>query len=425
MMPAWQKLNSPQKLWASLYLIWALDALLLLAAMVGVQVHRAAMKTVGKDTAPSIIAAQHIKSALADMDANAANELLLAKPDQVREARQAYENRRREAATALIEAARNITYGEAEQKPIEALQVGIGTYEVGIQKARDLHESEDPDFVAAYRAAANGMDQNLLPEADRLDQANNDELEKTYHAQARESVASVLFILAAAAGLVAALVAVQKFLSRRTHRTLNPILLLATLVTLGFILYTLQALAGERRNLKIANEDAFTSIHALWRARAVAYSANADESRYLLDTAQAAEYAQQFQRKVQTLTRLHDAELSNITFEGEREAAEAMVAAFNEYLKIDSEIRRLEQGGRHAEALELCIGRKEGESNWAFDQFDKALGKTLSINQEAFDNSVAQGFAVLSYFELKASIAAVAIALLAFFGLLKRIQEYS
>ena len=35
---------------------------------------RSAIKTIGKDTAPSIIAAQHIKSGIADLDANAANK---------------------------------------------------------------------------------------------------------------------------------------------------------------------------------------------------------------------------------------------------------------------------------------------------------------------------------------------------------------
>ena len=36
----WQNLNTPQTLWASLYLIWALDALLLVAAITAARVHR-------------------------------------------------------------------------------------------------------------------------------------------------------------------------------------------------------------------------------------------------------------------------------------------------------------------------------------------------------------------------------------------------
>ena len=135
----WQVWSTPQKLWGSLYLIWGLDALLLIAAITGVRVHRDAVKTIGKDTAPSIIAAQRIKSALADMDANAANEFL-GEPGKMPEAVSTYEQRRVEAATALIEAAKNITYGDKEQQPIEAIQVGLGTFEARVQRARDLHE---------------------------------------------------------------------------------------------------------------------------------------------------------------------------------------------------------------------------------------------------------------------------------------------
>ena len=38
--------------------------------------------------------------------------------------------------------------------------------------------------------------------------------------------------------------------------------------------------------LKVAKEDAFDSVRALWLARAVAYDANSDGSRWLLDDQQ-------------------------------------------------------------------------------------------------------------------------------------------
>ncbi len=100
--PALQRMNTLQTLWAGLYLIWALDAMLLFAAITGVQVHRDAMKTVGKDTAPSIIAAQKIKTSMADMDASVANELL-GKPGEMEEQIKDYEKRRVEASKALID----------------------------------------------------------------------------------------------------------------------------------------------------------------------------------------------------------------------------------------------------------------------------------------------------------------------------------
>ncbi len=95
-----------------------------------------------------------------------------------------------------------------------------------------------------------------------------------------------------------------------------------------------------------------------------------------------------------------------------------------EYANIDLEIRRLQTSGKHAQAIALCIGNEKDQSNWAFDQFDLALGRTLKINQDAFDNAVSNGFAAVNNFEWKALIVALIIALLAFFGMMQRIREY-
>jgi hypothetical protein len=443
--PRW---NTLQILKASRGGLLALDALLLIAAIAGTGVHRDAMKTVGKDSAPSIIAAQHIKSALADMDADAANELLGA-PGTMAEAVKAYEGRRVEAAKALIAAAENITYGESERTPIQALQVGMGTYERVVQRARDLHERGDAEFVAAYRDAAKLMDETLLPAADALDKANNEVLERAYQGQSGKSAAVRGFFVLAGLLLVGALVAIQIFLTKRTRRTLNPLLVAATLLVAGSVEYTMGAMGTERRQLKVAKEDAFTSIHALWRARAVAYWANSDESRYLLDPAHAAEHERHFFAKSEALAKLplgmklQDIgtaerngihveafsgyladELNNITFAGEREAAVDTLLRFEDYLGVDRQIRQLEQGGKHREAVDLCIGTKEGQSNWAFDRYDKALGATLDINQGAFDEAVQQGLSTLVGLEIKVSAMAAAIAVLAFLGLAARIREY-
>jgi hypothetical protein len=446
--PPAQRWNTLQILKASRIALLALDGLLLIAVLAGVRVHRDAMKTVGQDSAPSIIAAQHIKSALADMDADAVNELLGA-PGAMGESVKAYEARRVEAAKALIAAAENITYGESERTPIQSLQVGLGTYERLIQRARDLHERGDAKFVAAYREAAKLMDETLLPAADALDKANNQVLERTYDGQSGNSGAARMFVGVTGLLLLASLVVVQSFLTRRTRRTLNLLLVCATLVVAATLQYTMGAMATEQRQLKVAKEDAFTSIHALWRARAVSYWANSDESRYLLDPEHAAEHERNFFTKSGLLARLPGGmsladiataeqnsikvagfsgyladELNNITFSGEREAAIDTLLRFEDYLGVDKQIRQLERSGAHQKAVDLCIGTQVGQSNWAFDRFDKALGATLQINQTAFDGAVGKGFAALDGMEIKASVLVVAMALLIFLGLAPRIREY-
>jgi hypothetical protein len=427
-------------------------ALELIAMIAGIRIHRSAMQTIGKDSAPSIIAAQHIKSALADMDANAANELLAA-PGAGAEAIKAYETRRIEAAKALIAAAENITYGDAERVPIQSLQVGMGTYERLIQRARDLHDRPDrgneQQFIAAYLQAAQLMDTQLLPAADALDKANNDVLESTYKRQTGRSWTTRVICICAAGLLLLALAGVQLFLVERTRRVLNPLLAAATLLLLGTAVYVDHALATEQHALKVARQDAFISMHALWQARAIAYWANGDESRYLADPANHAQYEMDFFAKSRRLANLPSGmtfdetantarsghavpgftgyladELNNITFKGERDAAIETLLRFGQYLAVDQQIRLLEKTGKHHEAIELCVGVQPGQSDWAFERFDQALGATLAINQDAFDRAVAQGLDAMQGLEVKAAILAAVSAILIFLGLAVRIREY-
>lgn len=439
-------LTTPQILSRTLWAVWILDVILLMALLSGGRIHRAGMQTVGKDAAPSIIAAQRVKSALADMDANAANELL-GGGTQATDALQAYEARRQEASQALIAAAQNMTYGDAERDPILRIQLGLGTHEARIQRARDLRQEGNEGWVAAYGKAADLIDREILPAADALDQANLDVLNHTYEFQHGRSVASRGFIVAVAVVMLAVLALVQLFITGRTRRLINIPLLLATCITVGMTYYGLHVLARAQNDLKVAREDAFTSIHALWRARALAYAASAGESRYLLDRQNAPKHEQEFFNERNALVKLPggttfqsmaqaagshvdgftgylaDA-LNNITFPGEREAVVETLGALGEYLRVDEQIRTLERSGHHKEAIALCTGTKPGESNWAFRQFDNALDRTIAINQAAFDRAVGSGFTALARFDVQMSICAVAVGILALLGLMQRIREY-
>jgi hypothetical protein len=428
--PAWKELNTPQKLRAGLILIWAMDALLLLTAIIGVQLHRSAMQTVAVDAAPSIISAQNIKTAMADMDASLANELL-GKPGEMAAEFKIYEQRRKEAATHLIDAAKNITF-EGERELIEGLQIDLGTFEAKAQRARDLHERNDRGSVDAYREAADVMDARLLYHAGQLDEVNFSHLKGNYDDHAHTSNTSGFLLMLMGAALVFVLIGVQRFLTQKMHRILNPLLVLTTLVAGGFVLYTLSVMGTERENLKIAREDAFISIHALLKARAVAYSAHAVESRYLLDPAHASDYETAFTEHVKALLDPPDRhgkhgsngfladELNNITFgQTEQDAAEKAVNTFETFLTVDARMRRSAQSGKYAEAIELCT------NNPAFREFDEAIGETEKINRNQFHVAVDAGFSALSNYELKASIIAAVIAILAFAGLLPRMREYS
>lgn len=443
------KFKTPQLLKSGLYITWATSLLLLITTISGIQGQRHAIQTVGKDSAPSILNAIRIKDSLADMDANAANELLV-KSGQNSEAIKGYNERRQKLSGLLVDVASNITYGDAEKIPIQTIVEGVGKYMEKIQQARDLNYRGDTNgVIAAYREAAEIMDNKLLPAADKLANVNLEQLEKSYDRERFAAGRSLVFIIISGLLLMGTLVGIQLFLNYRMRRMLNPMLLAASAIALILLGYTIQALLASSHHLKVAKEDSFKSLYLLRQSRSIAYSANADESRYLLDTTRATIHEQAFFDKVNNIAKLPNNQtfetvattvlkgekvwgvtglmadaLNNITFEGEKNAAVATLNTFDTYFKLDKQIRQLQQSGKRAEAITLCTGYNQGQSNWAFEQFKAANKKFIDVNQEQFELAIALGFKDVQNFEIIAPIATASIALLTLFGLLPRLKEY-
>lgn len=87
--------------------------------------------------------------------------------------------------------------------------------------------------------------------------------------------------------LLAVLGVLQWYVACRFRRILTPGVLAATVCTLLAVLLGAQMLSASAEHLRGARRDAFDSVVALSRARAIAYDANADDSRYLLAPAAA------------------------------------------------------------------------------------------------------------------------------------------
>ncbi len=439
--------NTLRVLRASLFGVSGLVLLLFVACAAGAYFHRAALETIGRQAGPAITAAEKIRTALASMDASAANDLLASDQAARDAARHDYDQSRLEAAQALLYAARSLNYGAGGRDPLEKIQMQLGSYEALVQRARDLHDVKDPRAVDTYAQAASLVDNDLLPAGDQLDNANFRRLDETYARQGAYSISSRVVVLLFGIALLGALLWLQSFITNRTRRILNLPLIAATLVALAFTLWGLTVFGTEEHELKTAKQDAFTSIRALWKARAGAWSAAGDESRLLLHSSKLPGAGDDFQRNVNSLmlvppgVTMEDVaehglrenslatgyladEIRNITFFGEREAALETTTKFAEYLETAREIRSLEAAGKHADAVALHLGTQSGQAKFVFAEFDDALSRTLAVNQRAFDTAVDSGFDALSHFEAKAAATAIVIVLLVFAGLAPRIAEY-
>jgi hypothetical protein len=425
---------------------WAAGAIAaaVLAAALGIVAYsglRNAVQTVGKDTVPSIVAAQRVRATLADANANAINAFLVGEKG-VGPFRKKFREEMATVEDSLLTAAQNITYGQEERTPILAMLANLGEYErlLGVAQTQGPQESG-----RTLGEAVKLVHDVILPAGLVLDQANFGHLTETYQAHCHMAALQRVLFMAGVLLLVAVLAGLQVLLCRRTGRFFSLPLVAATLVAAGYLAYGLTTLDAAEASLHRAKQDAFDSVHALSKARAVAYDANGDESLYLVvqgDGHAQSLATEEFQAKAAQLVPrdvdlglaatgrgprfggfLGD-ELANITFTGEGEAALGTLRAWGDYVAIDGRIRDLERNGDHAGAVALDVGTREGQSNWAFDRFDKALGDTLAINQREFEAATARAFAALRPFLLVTALAAILVAVGVLAGVKPRLDEY-
>ncbi|MFD7906967.1 MerC domain-containing protein [Kitasatospora sp. NPDC059747] len=422
--------------------------------------------TIGHGAAPQAARAADLYFALSDMDAQAANLLLIgADPDYTalhRTTLDTYEQRRAQADDDLQQAAQAAADDSASQRAVQRVLGELGSYEALVARAQLLEDQAkapagkpSEEALTAYRQATDLLRQQLLPAADEVTAANEAVVDHVY-AQQRSDLDGGWWELAAV-GLFAlvALFALQRTLAVRYHRVVNPALAAVTLVTAVVLAAGLHLVSTADGNLVTAKSNAYDSVIALSRARAVAYDMNADESRYLADPVLAATYQRTYLEKSQAVVRLDGAtvtdydgrletaaakhladrsvpfggylgtELNNITFPGERDAAERVLAAFRSYQQVDHKIRVLHDAGQLKDAVTLNTGLSKGQSNYEFDQLSKAMGDTIDVNSRAMDAAVADTDDALdgTTATLAAVVLAAALVLVAV-GVRPRLREY-
>ncbi len=358
-----------------------------------------------------------------------------------------FEQRRTELTATLLHAAGNVTYGDAERVPIGQLFDYLGRYlELVAQMRYQKDQGDAAGALVTYGAATDLMHAHLVPAADALDAANRTFLDHRYDEQQAESEGAGRIAGGVGALVVAALLATQLYLYRRTRRIFNVALLVATVVAGAFTRRPRRPdrrrprrPQGSRRRTRSTPSTRSSrparsrgTPTATRRAGCSAAPARRSSTRRTATRSGSSRASQSPRRRRSPAASvpaqyqgLFADELRNITFAGEREAAQKMIRAFAKYDAIDGKMRKLEGDHKHDAAVELCIGSGADESNAAFDEFADALKKVVLINHVAFDFTVNRGLYDLAFTEKLLPFASIAIALLAFFGVRARLKEYT
>ncbi|MFC5181477.1 hypothetical protein [Actinomadura harenae] len=429
---------------------------------------KAGFKEIGHQAGPQVLASSDLYLALNDMDAQLANVLLVGSAQNLGIGRQqalgTFEQRRRQADQDLQQAAALAGGDQSAARAVRRALDGFGRYQALAGQALLLdgqrpHPAAAPPAAAItlYRQATDEMKQVLLPAAEELRAANADRVGGTYQSRYRALRTGSDAVLVLGLVTLAALLLLQVTLARRTHRILNPALLLATACVLGGTITASTVLGSSADHLRVAKRDAFDSVIALTRARAIGWDANADESRYIVDRERWSDYQNAFYDKAGQLVGLPTAaslpdtyqavlqqvvikyrqnekdvpftgllgdEFRNITFPGERTAAEEALLAWQAYQANDVRLRGLMDKRQVQAAVTFDTSPSADDSNGSFTRFDQAMARVIAVNQDQFTANIRSGADVLSGWTVVPPAAALVIIGLVLAGLRPRLAEY-
>src|SRR6202020_140821 len=389
-------------------------------------------QSIGNHDAPAVNSTTGLYFSLNDMDAQVANVLLVGgdatlAADRAKNMKISASDRA-PADADLTQALATSDGNAAAQRELRSALDGVGQYEalaadalLTDQQARSSVGRAPAASLAYYQQATDLMRTSILPSVSSLTNVSASKLDASYSDGTSTAWTTVGVVIGAGVALIAILVGLQLYLSARFRRLVSPALVAATLVGLVLVITAATRLSAEADHLKVAKQDAFDSILALTQARAVSYDANADESRYLVDPARAAQYQQAFLTKSQQLAdvgnvgifsydaalatdiRAYDAdnsdvrfggylgaEFRNITFPGERAAAVRTLLAYQVYERDDRKLRALAKTNLAA-AVAFDIGTAPGQSDAAFNTYGADLSSVIAINSTAFADAVQAG----------------------------------
>ncbi|GLW09560.1 hypothetical protein Misp01_46890 [Microtetraspora sp. NBRC 13810] len=434
-------------------------ALLFTATALTIGNARDGLQVIGHDAGPQVVATADLYFALSDMDAQVANVLLIGREVGLGKGRQEalnrYDQRRAEASRAVLQAAELAIGDGTEQMTVRSVLDGLGRYERLAAQAILLdeqagHPAGPPPqrVIDLYRQATDLMRLDLLPKAYNLTLDSGTIVRKTYEEESSAVTTGRGLVIVAGFGTILVLVGLQVYLARRFRRVTNPALVAATVAVAVLTVSAASLLTTEAAELRMANDDGFTSVLALSRARAIGNTMHGDQSRYLLDPERADTYEQVYLDKSQSVLYTPGgnlekyyagvdkavggyrdrpdflgflgAEAANITLPGQRAAVREVLGDYRDFQFQDRAMRLDVQRDQVRSAIALRMGPLAG----AFENYDKELVGLIDLHKDAFDQAIRDGDDALSGWDLILPGAAVLAVLLILAGVAPRLSEY-
>jgi hypothetical protein len=389
-----------------------------LAALM-VEQHASAAQDVASVSEPLSLEAQQMYQSLADADVTASTGYLYGRI-QPFPGRQRYEHDIA-VATADLKAVTAASHDSAVSGSLTTLSAELPVYTGYVEDGEIYNSLGYPAGASFIQVASEEMHLKLLPAARAVYAQENSRLT----AASAQTTGLPLAVVTLVAGLAVGffLYRTQRWLSRRTHRTFNVGLLVASVAGLVALAWMAVALLGGRADLLQATEHGSGPAETLAQADIAALQARGDETLNLISRTGDADFQQDFRAAQGTFSSL----LTRAGQQSTASAAGSIAAArqdANSWFAVNQQAQKLDKALDYGAETRLVIGSGSGTAGTLFNRLEADLDTAIRAGQATFADSAAAGSGAFTGLEAGVAVLALIMAIGSARGLSRRLAEY-
>jgi hypothetical protein len=402
----------------------ALAVLALLTGLVGAlaTTQRQSATSASWQTAePLMVTAQDIDTSLSDADTTAAASFLQRGKLEPAALQNRYSSDITKASADVAIAAQQAGADAGVGFALQTLSTDLPVYTGIVSDANFNKRQAEYPLAAAYLAEANNlMRTKLLPAAAQVYATESSRLASDQGQAVSPWLATAA--VCAFLALLVALVATQRWLSRRFHRTWNVALAAATAVVFGMGLWATVSFVTQNTGVNNAQATGSQPVSTFTQARILALRARADDELTLLTrSGSASTYQEDFRSTQAALKRL-------VVADGNANRAERLQLAaarqdVTAYDTVHTQIRQ-DDPDKFSTAEALASGSAPADLPATSGRLNAALASGIQGGQANFDDVAPAASSDLDGLVWGIALGTVLVAALIVMALRQRIEEY-
>jgi hypothetical protein len=363
-----------------------------------------------KANTDQLIRVQAIQNHVVQADADATNAFLVGGLEPA-EQRADYTEAITSASKLIAEAAKS---QPADGPALGALNKALVTYASTIEQARANNRQALPIGAQYLKDASAELRADALPALKNLVDANNarvaEEFDNAGNAVWWLLVTGLLALAVLGLGLV--------WLARRTRRYVNvPLAAAAVIVLVALVVGTIGLLSVGNR-VDTVRDGVYAATLSTAQARIAGFDAKSNESLALIARGSGAAFEDSWKASDVVVQR----QLAEL---GQNSAADDFeTLPWEPYAAVHQQIRKLDDGGDWDRAVVLATSSTSDSGNAAFADFNKSSDAQLSTLGKDTSSELDRAGGWLAFAAVLGLLAGIVAALLAWWGVSQRLEEY-